>query len=147
MATEAKEIKVNMVAAYINDLSEEIGTWAQGHGFREDWEIADQLEAIVSGDEHLRISVLSAAAVALRTNILGMKLMLATSELSEALETLRDHGSEGILGGDGNFGEELGDCVIRLLDLAHMIKSPIGDEIIRKVDKNVDRPHKHGRKV
>lgn len=148
-----KEIRVNAVAAYINDLSEEIGTWSDGKGFREDWLLAGELEkfaeyatgagAIVTAED---VQMLESAARALRINVIGTKLMLVVSELSEALETLRDHGVD-IMEGDGNFGEELGDGIIRILDLAHLIRNPIGDEVIRKVDKNVDRPYKHGRQV
>lgn len=144
-----KEIKVNAVAALLNDLSEEIGTWSESKGFREDWILADELEEIAEreiGLTHVEVDTLAKAANALRINIIGTKLMLTVSELSEALETLRDHGMH-IMDGDGNFGEELADAKIRIDDLAHLLRIPIGDEQIRKVDANVDRPYKHGRQV
>lgn len=147
------EITVNAVAAVINDLSTEIGEWSEGKGFREDWKLAEELDKFARYAEggavavtHDDVAMLEAAARALKINIIGTKLMLTVSELSEALETLRDNGVD-IMAGKGNFGEELADAVIRLGDLAHLIKSPLGDEVIRKVDKNVDRPYKHGRQV
>lgn len=119
---------VNTTAAAINGLSAEIGEWSESKGFREDW-----------------AGALIAESSAQQSNVISTKLMLTVSELSEALETLRDNGADGVLKGEGNFGEELADAVIRILDLAHMIGSPIGDEIMRKVESNNNRPYKHGR--
>lgn len=144
------EVTASVTAAVINDLTDEIGENIQAKGFREDWDLATKLEEIA--DEYPEIDldeaeeILRKAANALRLNVLGTKLMLITSELSEALETLRDHGMD-IMSGEGNFGEELADAVIRIADTSHMIKSPLGDEITRKVEVNRERAHKHGRKA
>ena len=129
-AIEQAELTVNTVAAAINALSTEIGEWAESKGFREDW-----AESLVRED------------TSAQANVIGTKLMLAVSELSEALETLRDNGADGVIEGKGNFGEELADCAIRLLDLAHMLHIPIGDQIMQKVEVNNGRPYKHGRQL
>jgi NTP pyrophosphatase (non-canonical NTP hydrolase) len=147
----------------IDQLGTEVGQWSQGHGFREDWELANWLESFASlirgtTDEPMDIKIggayiesyeskLKKAAEALRTNIIGMKLMLSVSELSEALERVRDLGAKGILEGDQNFDEELGDTHIRLFDLAHMVDADVGSEVRDKIKKNRMRPYKHGRKV
>jgi NTP pyrophosphatase (non-canonical NTP hydrolase) len=133
----------------IDQLGTEVGEWACGHGFREDWALADWLEQYAEKQMHLLDShqKLLKAAEALRTNILGMKLMLSVSELSEALERVRDLGAKGILEGDQNFAEELGDTHIRLFDLAHMTDADVGSEVYAKIKKNRTRPYKHGRKV
>lgn len=147
---DPKEIRVNAVAAYLNDLSTEIGESSDGHGFREDWKLADELEQIAEREIDISTverETLREAANALRINIVGMKLMLTVSELAEGLETLRDHGMGIINDRNGNFGEELADAKIRIDDMAHMLRIPIGDRQIAKVDANVDRPYKHGRKV
>lgn len=150
-------ILVSGVAAVINELSHDIGTWSRNHGFQEDWELADTLEglsrAVLDGsidempNRELNAMLLIKTARVLRNNIIGTKLMLIVSECAEAMETLRDHGVSGLMEGDGNFGEELADAAIRLSDTAHMMRSPIGDEIVRKVDANNSRPYKHGRKM
>lgn len=140
-------------AEVMNTLSKEIGEWARGKGFREDWQLASFLESIAMAAKedrehfgYINVDLMEKAAAALRINIIGTKLMLAVSELSEALESLRDHGTD-TLKGAGNFGEELADTVIRLFDLAHMINSSIGSEVLSKTKHNEHRPHKHGRKV
>lgn len=177
---EVGEATVSAVAAVINEVSAEIGENIQAKGFREDWDLAAELEhwakvleegnflhthvgetsdvsiplrdmiimskAEYDGEaqytlpERLRI-----IAGVLRTNVLGTKLMLMVTELAEAMETLRDTGADDLR--SGNFGEELADSVIRIFDTAHMINSPVGDEIMRKVDANKSRAYKHGRKI
>jgi NTP pyrophosphatase (non-canonical NTP hydrolase) len=142
------EVQVSVPAAVMNNLADEIGEWSVSKGFREDWELADALEDIAEGEAGLTViegETLAKAANALRINIVGMKLMLTVSELSEALETLRDNGMA-IMHGAGNFGEEIGDAEIRIKELANLLKIPIGDEVVRKVAANNDRPYKHGRK-
>lgn len=146
--------EASVVAAIINDLSDEIGIWAKGHGFQVDWEAANQLDDLaqrlhdedVDGNQADYMMLWHAAEV-VRNNVLGTKLMLIVTECAEAMETLRNNGAEGVLNNEGNFDEELGDIVIRVLHLADMIKSPIGDEIMRKVGVNKERPYKHGRKL
>jgi NTP pyrophosphatase (non-canonical NTP hydrolase) len=146
----SKPIVVNGAAAVINDVADEIGRINQDKGFRKDWDLAGELEELAGRMMHgypEDADLLHRAAKALRINVVGMKLMLTVSELSEALESLRDTGIDGHNEGDGNFGEELADAVIRLADLANIVRSPIGDEITRKVAVNNDRPYMHGRQV
>lgn len=150
-------LDVSTEAAVLNDVSHEIGTWAQGHGFREDWDFASYLEGlavniergVVFDDDEAEAvaSNVRKAAEALRTNYLGMKLMLIVSEAAEALETLRDHGASGVLAGEGNFGEEVADIHIRGFDLSQLLKSPVGDIVLKKMAVNAERPYKHGRKA
>lgn len=118
---ESQEIITSPDAATLNDLAETIGSINAEKGFRDGW------KAAVTEDDHM--------------HVVATKLMLAVSELAEALEDMRDHGI-----GNGRFGEELADAVIRILDLADMLRIPIGDEVIRKMLKNAERPHKHGRR-
>lgn len=153
-----RAIEVSTTAAVINDLSEEIGSINQDKGFREDWDMAGYLETVATALDMQQDGVdidldnevadeLRRAAAMLRTNVIGMKLALICSEVvGEALETLRDNGAAGILAGDGNMGEELADAKVRIDDLAHMLRIPIGDAQVRKVAVNRERPHKHGRK-
>lgn len=144
----------NVEAAVMNGVAQEIGQITEEKGFREDWHDAEFLEAVatameaptalLNGDVPLQLRRI---ANVLRTNVIGMKLMLTVSELSEGLESLRDTGYEGHMTGDGNLGEELADAKIRIDDLAEMIRVAIGDETMKKVQKNRSRPHKHGRQI
>ncbi len=78
---------------------------------------------------------------------LGEKLCLVHSEISEALEALRDetkpdkHCPE-----FSNFEIELADAVIRIMDIAAEKKVRLGEAIIAKHAANLKRPVKHGRK-
>lgn len=128
-------------AAEINALSQDIGDWAKKKGFRKDWEDADWLEQFVGRNgasiNHDDQSKIFEIAKEHRRMANVTKLMLMVSELSEALEGMRD---------GGNYGEELGDLVIRALENADANDIDIGDEIVAKVAKNQDRPYMHGRK-
>jgi len=138
------ELTVDPRAAAINSLAQDIGAWADSKGFREEWEDADWLENLAKelsydDDREFRlrnVDRLKKIAKSHRRMANVQKLMLMVSELSEALEGMRD---------GGNYGEELGDLVIRALENANKNGIPIGDEIIKKVAKNKDRPYKHGR--
>jgi NTP pyrophosphatase (non-canonical NTP hydrolase) len=68
------------------------------------------------------------------------KLMLIVSEVSEALEAFRKGDME-------EFGEELADTFIRLGDLCGWLDIPIERAILDKMEKNRERPYKHGKRV
>jgi NTP pyrophosphatase (non-canonical NTP hydrolase) len=151
ISSEAGSIKGGVFSHATNVVSAQIGEWADRKGFRDDWKLADMLEQLAEEYPEIDIEegrmILFDAARAIRINVVGMKLMLMVSELAEGLETLRDVGVEGIQNGEGNYGEELADAMIRLMDNAHMLGLPVGEEIIKKIAVNENRPHKHGRKA
>jgi hypothetical protein len=172
-------------AGVVNALARECWETSEAHGFHEDWDAADWLEAVADhlsreerfttdktilmgwakaetradeiGTPHIStVEGLRQVAQILRTNILGMKLMLTVSELGEALEALRDVGAAGLLQprdfnvdvkAADNFGEELADAKIRIDDLSGYVKLAIGDAQVAKMAVNKNRPHKHGRVV
>lgn len=115
-------------AEMVDGMAKEIGAWAKSKGFREDWDEASQ------------------PYYDARNPVIAMKLMLIVSEASEALETLRDHGADACVD-EGNFMEELADIMIRVLDLSEMLGGGLGEEIVKKMAKNQNRPYKHGRKI
>lgn len=78
------------------------------------------------------------------------KLALIHSEVSEALEELRNHARPDdirfVQGKPEGFAVELADIVIRVLDLAESLRIDLAPVIVRKHAYNLGRPHKHGGK-
>lgn len=151
-------------AGVVNALQQECGETATAHGFSDDWRAADFIEQMaekMKGYQMWEITgevdekdtspvdeYLVEVAALFRNNILGTKLMLIVSELSEGLESLREHGgAQGALDGRGNFNEELADAIVRILDTGTFVKANLGDELLRKMAINKDRPFMHGNKV
>ncbi|MBE3093707.1 MAG: nucleotide pyrophosphohydrolase [Actinobacteria bacterium] len=66
------------------------------------------------------------------------KLMLVVSELGEAMEDDRI--------GSSKIGEELGDAMIRIADLAEYLGIDLDKEIVRKMKINETRPRLHGKR-
>ena len=67
-------------------------------------------------------------------------LMLVTTEVAEAAEAAR-------VGDKQNFAEELADICIRVFDCAEALGINLEQEIVNKMQKNEDRPIKHGGKL
>ncbi|MEN6334862.1 MAG: hypothetical protein ABFE01_11420 [Phycisphaerales bacterium] len=79
----------------------------------------------------------------------GELLMLAVSELSEALEDYRVGRMETTTDADGKpigFPTELADTVIRVMDTAFAMGIDLQAEIARKMTYNTTRPYRHGGK-
>ena len=68
----------------------------------------------------------------------GELIALMHSELSEALEDLRT-------GHLNHVGEELADCVIRILDYCEGRNIDLQKEVLKKIKKNKGRKYKHGK--
>ncbi len=66
-------------------------------------------------------------------------LLRMHSEISEASEAVRDSKFE-------DFAEELADTFIRLVNLCEVWNIDLEEEVIKKHNKNLNRPHLHGRK-
>jgi len=90
-------------------------------------------------------------------NVLGAMLALIHSEVSEALEEIRDHhpfigvGGVRIPAGGGDtkpigFASELADIIIRTLDLCGALGIDIEQAVILKHRYNATRTHRHGGK-
>lgn len=142
----SKDLDHEQLAFTVNEAADHIGQWANSKGFHDDWKSADLLDRLAD-DAAMKVDQkdLRDAAGIIRNNVIGTKLMLIVSEASEALETLRDVGCEGIMSGQGNFAEELADIEIRVKDLANMLGLDLGAAQAEKIEKNMGRPHKHGR--
>lgn len=71
---------------------------------------------------------------------LGAKMALIHSEVSEALEAIRE-------GDRDNFEEELADVIIRVLDVAYGLGVNISTRIHDKIEINKSRGYRHGGKM
>lgn len=86
--------------------------------------------------------------------IIPVKLALIHDEVSEALQVHRDRFGDSpedmnttmTYDQEKEFTEELADIVIRTLDLAGYYDLPIGDVVAAKLEKNRNRPPKHGKR-
>lgn len=67
------------------------------------------------------------------------KLMLIVTEASEAMEAYRGNNK-------ANFSEEIADILIRVLDLCGWLEIDIQLEVLAKMQKNFDRPFRHGKR-
>ena len=70
----------------------------------------------------------------------GELIALMHSELSEALEALRNHAKKDEL------ADELADCCIRIFDYCGARRIDLQQAIKKKIRKNRLRPHRHGNK-
>ena len=79
---------------------------------------------------------------------IGEVLMLAVTELAEAMEAYRDgNPSSEKIDGFTKVEEELVDTIIRILDLAGGMGYDIENALWAKMDYNETRPYRHGGKL
>lgn len=111
----------------ISELVEKAHKNAREHGFWEDWDWNWNFFPQIGSKDKKELS-----------NAISTRLMLIVSELGEALEGLRHDDIS-------NFKEELADVAIRLGDLCGGLSINLECEIEKKMEKNRNRPYKHGK--
>lgn len=139
--TDEDEVTISSIVA----LQQIVHENSARHGFWEPWDDAQWLEEFAV---HLKNSAVGMAtdnynrilkiAKEHRVMLLATKLMLMVSEVSEALEALRDEDPL-------NFNEELIDNLIRTLDTLAKVQAPTTAILADKIAKNSERGYKHGR--
>ena len=70
----------------------------------------------------------------------GELIALMHSELSEALEALREHASKDAV------AEELADCCIRIFDYCGAREIDLQEHLLKKIEYNKTRAYRHGKK-
>ena len=70
----------------------------------------------------------------------GELIALMHSELSEALEAMRNHGSKDAI------AEELADCCIRIFDYCGARDIDLENTLLKKIEYNKTRTYRHGKK-
>ena len=119
----------------------EIGLWAKGKGWWEGFQ--------VYGRADLEPDQVLVSAPQARNHYIASKLALIHSEVSEALEALRDgHIKYWIMSGKPEGLEiELADTLIRILDLAEALGLDMGKAVAAKMAYNTERAYRHGGKA
>lgn len=114
----------------LNDISDIVHGNAVAHGFYED--IDDAMDYLMVNDQ-IKYSVDA------RRNFVLAQLAKIASEVGECVAVIQKTVDWDEL------PEEMADILIRTLDLAGYLNMDIGNAVMLKVDKNANRPYKHGK--
>lgn len=119
----------------LNDLAKKINVTAQKKGFWRDMNASlSALEAHGAYADTIK---------ATKDAFIAQKITLVHTELSEAIEAMRNnmYGTEK----KSTFEDEIGDAVMRLLDITAQMNIDIEAQIAWKMDYNLSRAQKHGK--
>ena len=125
----------------LREIQDEIGVWSESRGWHNP-HIAQLFNRHSVAGEITDLTEVEANAVA-------SKLALVHSEVSEALEALRDRKVYEYFenGKPGGVTTEIADVIIRCLDLLIQLNVDAEAAIAMKMEYNRTRPFKHGGKI
>lgn len=129
------------ISSTINDLSQSIYEHNTKVGWWDDLEkLRSEMKNVLDfiDDEDHKSEVLNSINTSINL-IITQKLALIHSEISEALEGLREDLKDDHLPQYHMFVVELADALIRILDLAGAFNIPIGNIMVEKWDYNTKR--------
>lgn len=129
------------ISSTINDLSKSIYKHNSEVGWWDDLEkLRSEMENVLDfiDDEDHKSEVLNSINTSINL-IITQKLALIHSEISEALEGLREDLKDDHLPQYHMFVVELADALIRILDLAGAFNIPIGNIMMEKWEYNTKR--------
>jgi NTP pyrophosphatase (non-canonical NTP hydrolase) len=130
-----------MMNKSISKLQKEIHQFTRSKGF---YETTDAILENLSGKldaKNINLEFdLTAHGILLNLEIVK-RLMLVNTEISEAVESLRE-----ITPNPSNFKEEIADAVIRLFDICEWLNIDLEAEIDKKMKYNNTRPYLHSKR-
>ena len=130
------------ISSTINDLSKSIYKHNSEVGWWDDLDLKRGLLDRILKDDNLSEDTKSEVLDSINTSInliITQKLALIHSEISEALEGLREDLKDDHLPQYHMFVVELADALIRILDLAGAFNIPIGNIMMEKWEYNTKR--------
>lgn len=148
LRTQLKDAEPVDVFQALNTLQAQIGANNREAGWHERAETL--LFQVLQAERVLGQRSVKDAREALIDHI-GTKVMLVVTELSEAIEEMRDgRGWDEVYYKDSSpekpegFSIEIADAIIRLLDISAILKFAAGDRVQLKLEANKKRGYKHG---
>jgi NTP pyrophosphatase (non-canonical NTP hydrolase) len=123
----------------LNNLAKQINVRAREKGF---WNSMDSAIDVLE-DHASEYGVSKDTIKATKDAFIAQKIALVHGELSEAIEAMRNnmYGTEK----KSTFEDEIGDAIMRLLDIAAQMDINIEAQIAWKMDYNLSRAQKHGK--
>lgn len=131
------------IAFHVNKLANIIHNGNKERGF---WEVPASIQALSVANVDGCAAEVSAVISEFSSRNVGELIALVHSELSEALEAHRKDANDDKHPTRKGLHIELGDALVRILDMCAGLNIDIGNILLEIIDYNSTRPYKHGKK-